>query len=96
MFTYIQAMGIGFAYTVFTHTYTHTHTLTQLVPTDGAIRKHAHLRVGRYHQHLKDHLDLGQSALKYMMSCYPEEAKEEEDMRRALGMYGLTGKQQVL
>ena len=58
------------------------------------IRKHAHLRIGRYHQHLKDQLDLGLSALKYMMNCYPEE-KEEEDMRRALGMYGLTGKQQV-
>ena len=58
------------------------------------IRKHSHLRVGRYHQHLKDHLDLGLSALKYMMTCYPDD-KDEEDMRRSLGMYGLTGKQQV-
>jgi hypothetical protein len=30
-----------------------------------------------------------------MLSCYPED-KDEEDMRRSLGMYGLTGKQQVL
>ena len=45
-------------------------------------------------QHLKDYLDLEQSALKYMMKCYPEE-KEEEQMRRSLGRYGLTGKQQV-
>ena len=45
-------------------------------------------------QHLKDYLDLDQSALKYMMKCYPEE-KEEEQMRRSLGKYGLTGKQQV-
>ena len=45
-------------------------------------------------QHLKDYLDLEQSALKYMMRCYPEE-KEEEQMRRSLGRYGLTGKQQV-
>ncbi|CAI8033121.1 ATP-binding cassette sub-family F member 2 [Geodia barretti] len=67
----------------------------ELVPTDGVIRKHAHVRVGRYHQHLKDHLDLSQSALQYMLSCYPED-KDEEDMRRSLGMYGLTGKQQVL
>jgi ATP-binding cassette subfamily F protein 2 len=66
----------------------------ELVPTDGVIRKHAHVRVGRYHQHLKDHLDLSQSALEYMMSCYPKE-KEEEDMRRSLGTYGLTGKQQI-
>lgn len=45
-------------------------------------------------QHLKDYLDLSESALKYMMRCYPEE-KDEEQMRRALGRYGLTGKQQV-
>ena len=46
-------------------------------------------------QHLKDYLDLDESALKYMMKCYPEE-KEEEQMRRSLGRYGLTGKQQVI
>ena len=45
-------------------------------------------------QHLKDHLPLDQSALKYMMKCYPEE-KEEEQMRRVLGRYSLTGQQQV-
>jgi len=39
-------------------------------------------------------LDLNESALRYMMQCYPEE-KDEEQMRRALGRYGLTGKQQV-
>ena len=66
----------------------------QLVPTDGLIRRHAHLKTGRYHQHLKDHLDLDMSALDYMMKCYPEE-KELEQMRRSLGRYGLTGKQQV-
>ncbi|XP_003383128.1 PREDICTED: ATP-binding cassette sub-family F member 2 [Amphimedon queenslandica] len=66
----------------------------ELVPTDGIIRRHAHLKVGRYHQHLKDHLDMDESALTYMLKCYPEE-KEEEQMRKALGRYGLTGKQQV-
>ena len=45
-------------------------------------------------QHLKDYLDLSMSALRYIMSCYPEE-KDEEQMRRSLGRYGLTGKQQV-
>ena len=144
----------------------------QLIPTDGLIRKHAHVRTGRYHQvcvcvcvcvcvrvcvrvcvcvcartytcmclcgsicvdvcvgvacmyvwvcfckpmhifffpppppllpltsslthtqHLHEYLDLDMSALHYMMKCYPEE-KEEEQMRRSLGRYGLTGKQQV-
>ena len=69
-------------------------TLSQLVPTDGLIRRHSHLKTGRYHQHLKDHLDLDMSALDYMMQCYPEE-KEVEQMRKSLGLYALTGKQQV-
>lgn len=66
----------------------------ELVPTDGIIRKHAHLKMGRYHQHLQDQLDLEASAMEYMMAAYPEE-KDEELMRRNLGHYGLTGKQQV-
>ena len=37
---------------------------------------------------------MDESALTYMLKCYPEE-KEEEQMRKALGRYGLTGKQQV-
>ncbi len=45
-------------------------------------------------QHLKDHLDLSLSAMCYIMTSYPEE-KDEEQMRRSLGRYGLTGKQQV-
>ena len=64
------------------------------MPTDGIIRKHPHFKTGRYHQYLKDYLDLNESVLKYMMKCYSEE-KEEEQMRRSLGRYGLTGKQQV-
>ena len=68
--------------------------IPQLIPTDGLIRKHSLLKTGRYHQHLKDYLDLDETALKYMMKCYPEE-KEEEQMRKSLGRYGLTGKQQV-
>lgn len=66
----------------------------ELNPTDGIIRRHAHLKTGRYHQHLTDYLDLDESAMSYMMKCYPEE-KEVEQMRRSLGRYGLTGKQQV-
>ncbi len=65
-----------------------------LTPTDGIIRKHGHLKTGRYHQHLKDILDLEESAMSYIMRCYPEE-KEVEELRRSLGRYGLTGKQQV-
>ena len=34
------------------------------------------------------------SAVEWMMKCFPE-VKELEDMRRAIGKFALTGKQQV-
>lgn len=66
----------------------------ELVPSDGLIRRHSHLKIARYHQHLTDQLELDLSPLQYMMKCYPE-IKEPEQMRRIIGRYGLTGKQQV-
>ncbi|XP_072029313.1 ATP-binding cassette sub-family F member 2-like [Amphiura filiformis] len=65
-----------------------------LVPTDGLIRKNSHLRIGRYHQHLQDLLDLDMSALDWMLKHFPD-IKEREEMRRIIGRYGLTGKQQI-
>uniref|UniRef100_A0A6Q2YHK2 ATP-binding cassette sub-family F member 2 n=1 Tax=Esox lucius TaxID=8010 RepID=A0A6Q2YHK2_ESOLU len=65
-----------------------------LLPTDGMIRKNSHVKIGRYHQHLTEALDLDLSPLDYMMKCYPE-VKEREEMRKIIGRYGLTGKQQV-
>ncbi|NXE97763.1 ABCF2 protein, partial [Menura novaehollandiae] len=66
----------------------------ELLPTDGMIRKHSHVKIGRYHQHLQEQLDLDLSPLEYMLKCYPE-IKEKEEMRKIIGRYGLTGKQQV-
>lgn len=66
----------------------------ELSPTDGTISKHQHLKIGRYHQHLQDMLDLDLSAMEWMFHCFPKE-KDEEPMRRYLGRYGLTGKQQT-
>uniref|UniRef100_A0A5F9CM86 ABC transporter domain-containing protein n=1 Tax=Oryctolagus cuniculus TaxID=9986 RepID=A0A5F9CM86_RABIT len=65
----------------------------ELLPTDGMIRKHSHVKIGRYHQHLQEQPDLDLSSLEYMMKCYPE-IKEKEEMRKIIGRYGLTGKQQ--
>ena len=39
-------------------------------------------------------LDVELSALRFMLKSFPE-IKEEEEMRRSIGRYGLTGKQQV-
>lgn len=66
-----------------------------LTPTDGLIRKNSHLRIGRYHQHMHEQLDLSISALEYMMKCFPE-VKEVEEWRRIIGRYGLSGKQQIV
>lgn len=66
----------------------------QLLPTEGQIRRNSHLKIGRYHQHLAEELDLNLSALEYMMKEFPD-IKEREDMRRIIGRYGLSGRQQV-
>ncbi|XP_010780029.1 ATP-binding cassette sub-family F member 2 [Notothenia coriiceps] len=66
----------------------------ELLPTDGMIRKHSHVKIGRYHQHLTEQLELDLSPLDYMMKCYPA-YKDREEMRKLIGRYGLTGKQQV-
>ncbi|KAD5508687.1 hypothetical protein R6Q59_030689 [Mikania micrantha] len=66
----------------------------ELVPLDGMVRRHNHLRIAQYHQHLAEKLDLEVSALMYMMREYP--GNEEEKMRAAIGRFGLTGKAQVM
>lgn len=66
----------------------------QLVPSTGMIRKNSHLRIGRYHQHLHELLDLELSPLDYMMQQFPD-VREREEMRKIIGRYGLTGRQQV-
>lgn len=65
-----------------------------LVPLDGMVKRHNHLRIGQYHQHLTEKLDLDMPALQFMMREYP--GHEEEKMRAAIGKFGLTGKAQVM
>ena len=59
------------------------------------IRRNTHLKMARYHQHLHELLDLDLSPLDYMMKTFPD-VKEKEDMRKIIGRYGLSGKQQVI
>lgn len=66
----------------------------ELVPLDGMVRRHNHLRIAQYHQHLAEKLDLEMSALLYMIREYP--GNEEEKMRASIGRFGLTGKAQVM
>jgi ATP-binding cassette subfamily F protein 2 len=66
----------------------------ELSPADGRVRMHQHLKFGRFHQHLHEILDMEMNALDWMFKTFPEE-KELEKMRRFLGRYGLSGKQQT-
>jgi len=66
----------------------------ELIPSDGLIRRHSHVKIGRYHQHLAEQLDMEMTALDWMLKQYPE-IKEREEMRKIIGRYGLTGAQQV-
>ncbi|CAK9314378.1 unnamed protein product [Citrullus colocynthis] len=65
-----------------------------LVPLDGMVRRHNHLRIAQFHQHLAEKLDLELSALQFMIKEYP--GNEEEKMRGAIGKFGLSGKAQVM
>ncbi|CAM8916615.1 unnamed protein product [Rhodiola kirilowii] len=65
-----------------------------LVPTDGMVRRHNHLKIVQFHQHLTEKLDLEVSALQFMIKEYP--GNEEERMRAAIGKFGLSGKAQIM
>ena len=67
----------------------------ELVPTEGMVRRNNHLKIGRYHQHLHELLEMDLSPLDYMMKKFPE-IKERDEMRKIIGRYGITGKQQVI
>ncbi|CAK9171427.1 unnamed protein product [Ilex paraguariensis] len=63
-------------------------------PLDGMVRRHNHLKIAQFHQHLAEKLDLDMPALQFMMKEYP--GNEEEKMRAAIGKFGLSGKAQVM
>ena len=59
------------------------------------MRRNNHLKIGRYHQHLHELLDMDVSPIAYMMKQFPEELKEIDAVRKIIGRYGITGKAQV-
>ena len=66
----------------------------QLHPTEGMIRRNNHLKMGRYHQHLHELLEMDLSPLDYMLKMFPE-FKDRDEMRKVIGRYGISGKAQV-
>jgi len=66
-----------------------------LMPTEGRVNRNPHLRIGRYHQHSADVLNLAQSPLEFMRSKFPEFEYEIEQWRQIIGRYGISGHHQT-
>ena len=66
----------------------------ELDPLDGMVKRHNHLKVGVYHQHLTEALPQDETPLDYMMKEFPGNTLEV--MRSAVGRFGITGKAQTL
>jgi len=61
----------------------------QLQPTSGLISQNPRLRIGYFAQHHVDALDMNTSAVGFMQKTYP--GKTDEEYRRHLGAFGITG-----
>ena len=61
----------------------------QLAPTTGLISQNPRLRIGFFAQHHVDALDMNTSAVGFMQKTYP--GRTDEDYRRHLGAFGITG-----
>ncbi|KAJ3342827.1 hypothetical protein HDU93_000957 [Gonapodya sp. JEL0774] len=72
----------------------------EVAPTSGAIVRHHHLRIARFHQHLTDQLNLSLSAVEYLCHSFKDEEDrplyKEQAMRNIVGKFGLSGKSQVV
>lgn len=60
-----------------------------LQPTSGLISQNPRLRIGFFAQHHVDALDLSMSAVGFMAAKFP--GKSDEEYRRHLGAFGITG-----
>lgn len=61
----------------------------KLSASGGLVQQNARLRIGFFAQHHVDALDLTVSAVSFMAKNYP--GRKDEDYRRQLGAFGITG-----
>lgn len=66
-----------------------------LDPVDGMVKRHNHLKIGQYHQHLTELLPMDLNPLEYMLREFGQDQGEEK-MRSAVGRFGITGPAQTL
>ncbi|GFH24820.1 ATP-binding cassette, sub-family F, member 2, partial [Haematococcus lacustris] len=74
--------------------------LGDLTPTAGTVSRHAHLVIGRYHQHSVDQLEPEKTVLEFFKSNYPNDPatgfkKDDDEWRGFIGRYGISGKLQT-
>merc|ERR1712042_194952 len=58
------------------------------------VRRHNHLKMARYHQHMHELLEMDMSPLDYMLHMFPD-FKERDEMRKVIGRYRIPGKAQT-
>lgn len=63
--------------------------MDQLRPTKGFVQSNGRLRIGYFTQHHVDSMDLTTSAVDWMSKTFP--GKNDEEYRRHLGAFGITG-----
>lgn len=63
--------------------------MDQLAPIEGFVSKNGRLRIGYFAQHHVDAMDLTLSAVTWMSQTFP--GKSDEEYRRHLGSFGITG-----
>ncbi|KJZ74658.1 Protein GCN20 [Hirsutella minnesotensis 3608] len=63
--------------------------ISKLSPLKGLVTAHPRLRIGFFAQHHVDALDLSTSAVSFMAKTYP--GRTDEEYRRQLGAFGITG-----
>jgi ATP-binding cassette subfamily F protein 2 len=66
-----------------------------LNPTEGAVRRHIHLEMGRFHQHSLEILTPDKTVLQFFMDTFPEKKMEEQSWRQHIGKYGVSGPTQL-
>jgi ATP-binding cassette subfamily F protein 2 len=77
--------------------------LAQIEPTVGEVKRNGKLRIGHYHQHSEEILDLEKVPLQFLQDLYPEgivttsglRKLEEPEWRGKLGSFGITGEFQT-
>lgn len=71
-----------------------------LMPTDGMVRRHHHLRLATYSQHFVDQLNMDDTPLTYMQREFPLDMEGKpnniENVRSMVGRFGITGAAQTM